>query len=114
MQITQLDHLVLTVANINQSIDFYTKILGMQAITFGDNRKSTAIWLTKKSIYTKKVKKSYPMPNTPLDAVMTHLQQHHITIIDGIVPRTGALGKIYSIYIRDPDGNLIEISRYAD
>lgn len=99
----------------------------MQEITFGDNRKALQFGTQKINLH-QKGQEILPnakhavcgsadlclLTDTPLADVMTHLQQHHIAIIDGIVPRTGALGKIYSIYIRDPDGNLIEISRYAD
>lgn len=127
MKITQLDHLVLTVQDINQTINFYTKILSMTEITFGNNRKALQFGKQKINLHQQGQE---ILPNakhamcgsadlcflteTPLTDVIKHLQHHQITIIDGIVERTGALGKIHSIYIRDPDGNLIEISRYVD
>ena len=127
MKITQLDHLVLTVQDINQTISFYTKILLMTEITFGNNRKALQFGKQKINLHQQDQE---ILPNakhamsgsadlcflteTPLTDVIKHLQNHQITIIAGIVERTGALGKIHSIYIRDPDGNLIEISRYVD
>ncbi len=127
MKITQLDHLVLTVQDINQTINFYTKILLMTEITFGNNRKALQFGKQKINLHQQDQE---ILPNakhamcgsadlcflteTPLTDVIKHLQNHQITIIAGIVERTGALGKIHSIYIRDPDGNLIEISRYVD
>jgi virulence protein STM3117 len=127
VKITQLDHLVLTVQDINQTINFYTKILLMTEITFGNNRKALQFGKQKINLHQQDQE---ILPNakhamsgsadlcflteTPLTDVIKHLQNHQITIIAGIVERTGALGKIHSIYIRDPDGNLIEISRYVD
>lgn len=125
MKITALDHLVLTVADIDKSIDFYVNVLGMSEITFDDNRKALQFGKQKINLHQKD-KEILPnathatcgssdlclLTDTPLDEVMSHLNAHHIDIIDGIVPRTGAVGAIWSIYIYDPDGNLIEISRY--
>lgn len=54
------------------------------------------------------------MTDTPLDKVLAHLTALDVQIVEGIVPRTGAVGSIESIYIRDPDGNLLEISRYIN
>lgn len=127
MEITALDHLVLTVADIPKTIDFYVNILGMTEITFGDNRKALQFGIQKINLHQKgqEIKPNATNANcgtadlclltdTPLDEVMNHLTLHRIAIIDGIVPRTGAVGKINSIYINDPDGNLIEISRYEN
>ena len=127
MNITSLDHLVLTVADMTKTIDFYVNILGMIEVTFGDNRKALQFGNQKINLHQKG---NEILPNaryatcgsadlclltdTPLDMVMSHLMLHNVAIIDGIVPRTGAVGKINSIYINDPDGNLIEISRYEN
>lgn len=125
MNITALDHLVLTVKDLQATIDFYTTILGMTAISFGDDRKALQFGQQKINLHElgKEIKPNAThagvgtadlclLTDTPLDEVMAHLQAHHVPIIDGIVPRTGAVGKISSIYIHDPNGNLIEISRY--
>lgn len=125
MNITALDHLVLTVKDIKATIDFYVGVLGMTEITFGDNRKALQFGSQKINLHElgKEIKPNAThagvgtadlclLTDTPLDDVLTHLQSHHITVIDGIVPRTGAVGSIRSIYVNDPDGNLIEISCY--
>lgn len=125
MKITALDHLVLTVADIERSIDFYTRVLGMEAITFGDNRKALSFGQQKINLHQRGAE---VMPNaqhaacgtadlclltdTSLEQVLHELQQHGVDIISGIVPRTGAVGPIQSVYLRDPDGNLLELSRY--
>ncbi|AGQ38555.1 TPA: VOC family protein [Mannheimia haemolytica] len=127
IKITALDHLVLTVADMQKTIDFYTTILGMQEIAFGDNRKALLFGTQKINLHQKGAE---ILPNaqnadcgtadlclltvTPLQEVIYVLQRHQVEILEGgIVPRTGAVGKIESVYCRDPDGNLIEISRYV-
>ena len=125
MKITALDHLVLTVANIEKSIAFYTQVLGMEEITFGEGRKALLFGRQKINLHQRGAE---VLPNaqnaacgtadlclltdTPLPQVLTELQQHGVEPISGIVPRTGAVGAIESVYLRDPDGNLLEISRY--
>ncbi|MBD2460107.1 VOC family protein [Oscillatoria sp. FACHB-1407] len=123
MQIDRLDHLVLTVQDIPTTCDFYTRVLGLQVVTFGDNR--TALQFGRQKINLHQVSKEFepkalhPTPGsadlcfittTPLKQVVEHLQALGIAIEEGIVTRTGALGAIASLYIRDPDGNLLEIS----
>ncbi|UOP05996.2 VOC family protein [Alysiella crassa] len=127
MKIQSLDHLVLTVADVQKTIDFYVNVLGMQEITFGENRKALLFGKQKINLHQKGAE---ILPNaqnancgtadlclltsTPLNEVLRILQAHHIAILEnGIVPRTGAVGKIQSVYCRDPDGNLIEISQYV-
>ncbi len=127
IKITALDYLVLTVADMQKTIDFYTTILGMQEITFGDNRKALLFGTQKINLHQKGAE---ILPNaqnadcgtadlclltvTPLQEVIYVLQRHQVEILEGgIVPRTGAVGKIESVYCRDPDGNLIEISLYV-
>ena len=125
MKITALDHLVLTVADIEKSIAFYTQVLGMEEITFGEGRKALLFGRQKINLHQRGAE---VLPNaqnaacgtadlclltdTPLPQVLTELQQHGIEPISGVVPRTGAVGAIESVYLRDPDGNLLEISRY--
>ncbi|TNH08090.1 VOC family protein [Testudinibacter sp. TR-2022] len=125
IKITALDHLVLTVADLQRTLDFYTRVLGMQEITFGEKRKALLFGQQKINLHVKgneiepKAAQAVCgsadlclLTSSDLNEVITHLQQHHIEIIDAIVPRSGALGKIESVYLRDPDGNLLEISRY--
>ena len=125
MKITALDHLVLTVADLQKTLDFYVGVLGISEITFGENRKALQFGSQKINLHElgKEIQPNALnavcgsgdlclLTDSPLDEVMRHLQTHRIEIIDGIVPRTGAVGVIHSIYVRDPDGNLIEISSY--
>ncbi|MDH3001236.1 glyoxalase [Chelonobacter oris] len=125
IKIDSLDHLVLTVADQQRSIDFYTRILGMQEVTFGDNRKALLFGKQKINLHVKgreiepKAAQAVCgsadlclLTSNALPDVISHLQRHNIDIIEGIVTRTGAIGKLDSIYLRDPDGNLLEISRY--
>lgn len=126
IRITSLDHLVLTVADVEKTINFYTTILGMKEITFGENRKALLFGKQKINLH-QKGKEIHPnahnadcgtadlcfLTDTPLDEVYQILQSNNIEILEGgMVVRTGAVGKIESIYCRDPDGNLLEISRY--
>ena len=123
MNITQLDHLVLTVKDIDTTCRFYVEHLGMEVVTFGDNRK--ALRFGKQKINLHQLGNEFEpradsptsgsadlcfLSNTPLEPIITELQQAGITILEGPVKRTGATGPIISIYLRDPDNNLIEIS----
>ena len=126
MRIASIDHIVLTVANLQRTLDFYVRVLGMREIDFANGRKAVAFGSQKINLH---VKGEEILPNamnanvgtadicliadTPLELVLEELEVAGITVEQGIVPRTGALGGISSIYVRDPDGNLIEISRYV-
>lgn len=125
MHIDSLDHLVLTVKNLDRSIAFYTNILGMELVRFGVNQERVALAFGQQKInlhlygHEFEPKAKLPTPGSadlcfltslPLAQVCQHLQQNNITIEEGPVLRTGAQGKILSIYLRDPDQNLIEIA----
>ncbi|RPJ74889.1 MAG: VOC family protein [Alphaproteobacteria bacterium] len=127
MKIERLDHLVLTVKNIEKTCKFYSTVLGMEIISFGKNRK--ALKFGNQKINLHEVGKEFepkagnPTPGSAdlcfiieseLEKVIREIKAYNIQIIEGPVEKTGALGKIKSIYIRDPDNNLIEISNYAD
>jgi catechol 2,3-dioxygenase-like lactoylglutathione lyase family enzyme len=126
IKIKRLDHFVLTVANIEQTCQFYVRVLGMDAIEFGSDRRK-ALRFGEQKINLHQVDRTFepkalkPTPGsadfcfiteTPLIKFISHLHNCQVEIIEGIVQRTGAMGAIESIYIRDPDGNLIEISNY--
>lgn len=126
MDIERLDHFVLTVADIQRTVEFYTSILGMQAKTFGDGRVALHYGQQKINLHLKgheiEPKAQHAVcgsadlcfiTSTPIDEVLRELKEKQVDIIDGVVPRTGALGPIKSIYFRDPDGNLIEVSAYS-
>ncbi|MEO0454957.1 MAG: VOC family protein [Cyanobacteria bacterium P01_A01_bin.114] len=123
MRLARLDHLVLTVQDIEATCQFYTQVLGMGLITFGQNRKALRFGQQKINLHLVgqefEPKAQAPKPGsadlcflteTPLADVIDHLEVHKIPIIEGPVQRTGTLGPILSVYIRDPDGNLLEIA----
>lgn len=121
MKIKRLDHLVLTVRNIDATCKFYTRILGMKSVTFSDHRRALVFGEQKINLHEYgnelEPKADHPMPgsgdlcfitDTPIDEVITHVKSFNVDIFKGPVKRTGAMGPITSIYFRDPDGNLIE------
>jgi len=123
MNISALDHLVLTVRDIHATVDFYSRILGMEVVTFGENRVALRFGQQKINLhqfgreFTPHAHRPTPgaadlclITQTPLEQIITHFQSHSIKIIVGPVERTGAIAPLKSIYIRDPDLNLIEIA----
>jgi catechol 2,3-dioxygenase-like lactoylglutathione lyase family enzyme len=123
MQIDHLDHLVLTVADIERSCDFYERVLGMEVVTFRGGRKALAFGQQKINLhpygheFDPKANKPTPgsgdlcfIATTPLNEVIMELAARGISIEEGPVERTGATGPIRSVYIRDPDDNLLEIA----
>ncbi|OCT99114.1 glyoxalase domain-containing protein 5 [Xenopus laevis] len=124
-RIQRLDHLVLTVRNLDKTIKFYTKVLGMEATTFKGGRKALSFGIQKINLHETgkefEPKASLPTPGsadlcliteTPLTTVVQHLKVCGVPIEEGPVSRTGAVGEITSVYLRDPDHNLIEVSNY--
>lgn len=122
-----LDHLVLTVADIDTTITFYTQALGMTHAPFtvadGTTRHALNFGKMKINLHPRGAEFEPKAQNvatgsadlcfltrTPLEEWQTHLTEQNITIENGPVRRTGATGPILSLYLRDPDGNLIEIS----
>lgn len=127
MKIDALDHLVLTVADIDASCAFYERVLGMRTVSFGAGRKALAFGTQKINLHRHghefEPKAERPMPGsadlcfvtaTPLAEAMAHLRSCGVELLEGPVPRTGARGPIVSVYFRDPDRNLVEICNYAD
>jgi catechol 2,3-dioxygenase-like lactoylglutathione lyase family enzyme len=127
MQIDRIDHLVLTVRDIAVSCEFYSRVLGMEVVTFGAGRKALAFGAQKINLHQHgnefEPKAAQPTPgsadiclvtNTPLEEILSHLQSCGIELLEGPVQRTGAIGAITSVYFRDPDANLIEVSRYVE
>jgi len=125
MQVTSLDHLVLTVRDIGATCAFYERVLGMSVITFGNGRKALGFGLQKINLHEFgnefEPKAVRPTPgsadlcflmDSPLAEFAEHLKSQHVAIVEGPVLRTGARGPIRSIYFRDPDTNLIEVSGY--
>lgn len=127
MHIDRLDHLVLTVRNIDATCAFYSRVLGMQVIDFEHNRKALQFGSQKLNLHESGrefvPKAARPTPGSadlcfittvPLDRVIEHLQLSHVAVLEGPVKQTGATGTLRSVYFRDPDGNLIEVSNYLD
>jgi len=125
MIINRLDHLVLTVRDIEKTCAFYAKVLGMEVVTFGTGRKALAFGQQKINLHacgnefvphanapTSGSADLCFITDTPLAAVIAELKQQQVNILEGPVERTGAQGKILSVYFRDPDENLIEVSNY--
>jgi catechol 2,3-dioxygenase-like lactoylglutathione lyase family enzyme len=129
--IERLDHIVLTVSDIEEATRFYERVLGFEreffrgpegqpryALRFGnqkinlqDRRTDTP---TKAAVPTVGAADFCLIAAVPLDEVLEHLRQEQVAIVAGPVPRRGALGPLRSVYFRDADGNLIEVSEYAD
>lgn len=123
MVVDGLDHLVLTVRDLPATVDFYTRVLGMAEETFGQGRKALRFGTQKINLHEAgrefEPKAAAPVPGSadlcfvtrvPMADVQAHLAAQGVAVEKGPVPRTGAVGPILSVYIRDPDGNLIEIS----
>ena len=125
MKVDHLDHLVLTVKSIPATCEFYTRVLGMEVVTFEGDRKALAFGAQKINLHAagKELEPNAHRPTpgsadlcfitlTPLADVVEHLRQCGVEIVEGPVKRTGATGLITSVYFRDPDLNLIEVSNY--
>lgn len=125
--IDHLDHLVLTCTDVQATTDFYTQVMGMRLERFGDARLALRFGNQKINLHVRgkehEPKAHLPVPGAldlcfiaslPLDRVIQHLNEQGWPIIEGPVQRTGATQKIRSVYIRDPDLNLIEISELLE
>ncbi len=126
MEIDRIDHVVLTVRSIEATCDFYTRVLSMRVVTFAGGRKALAFGRQKFNLHEAgrefEPKAARPTPGsidlclittTPLAEVIAHLRQCDVSILEGPVDKTGATGPIRSVYFRDPDANLIEVSNYV-
>ncbi|WP_321394447.1 VOC family protein [uncultured Desulfuromusa sp.] len=125
MNIDRLDHLVLTVKDIELTVNFYVSVLGMEKEEFGAGRVALKYGIQKINLHQAgkefEPKAQKPTPGSadlcfiteiPLNEAMDHVRNQGIEIIEGPVARTGAAGPINSFYFRDPDLNLIEVSTY--
>ncbi len=123
--IDHIDHFVLTSTNEQATVWFYSEVLGMQVEEFGNGRKAFKFGSQKINLHLRgheiEPKAHLPVPGsldiclitiTPLDEVIQHLERKAVAIVEGPVQRTGANGPIRSVYLRDPDLNLVEISEY--
>jgi catechol 2,3-dioxygenase-like lactoylglutathione lyase family enzyme len=125
MRVNHLDHLVLTVKDIEASVLFYTRVLGMRETTFGGGRKALVFGSSKINLHQVghefEPKAALPTPGSAdiclivdddLDSVQAQLAAAGVPVEVGPVEQTGAVGEMMSVYIRDPDQNLVELSNY--
>jgi catechol 2,3-dioxygenase-like lactoylglutathione lyase family enzyme len=125
MRVNRFDHVVLTVASIDATVEFYTQVLGMAAVTFGGGRTALRFGVSKINLHQAghefEPKARRPAPGSgdlcfivddPIEQVLAELTAAGVAVEEGPVPRTGATGELISCYLRDPDGNLIELSNY--
>ena len=125
MKIDAIDHIVLTVVDVERTCAFYARVLGMEVVTFGADRRALAFGSQKINLHAVGAELEPRAPNampgtgdlclitaTPMPRVLAHLAACSVEVLQGPVPRTGARGPILSVYFRDPDGNLVEVSNY--
>jgi len=126
MDVDRIDHIVMTVKSIDATCAFYERVLGMQRVTFAGGRYALAFGRQKINLHESgrefepKAHVAAPgtldvclITTTPLADVIEHLARCDVAIIEGPVSKTGASGPIRSVYFRDPDDNLIEVSNYV-
>jgi catechol 2,3-dioxygenase-like lactoylglutathione lyase family enzyme len=126
ISIDRIDHIVITAFDIERTLDFYARVMGMEPITFAGGRRGLAFGRQKINLhqagreFEPKALKPTPgsmdlcfITETPLEEVIAQLKSQGVAIAEGPVPKTGALGPMTSVYFRDPDGNLIEVSNYS-
>ena len=124
--IGSIDHVVLTTRDLGRCLDFYTRALGMRIERYGENRIALRFGDHKFNVhppgFDAGIKARFPTPGSldlcfladqPLEEVIARLRRENISIEEGPVNRTGARFTIRSVYVRDPDGNLIEIAEKA-
>lgn len=127
IHIERLDHLVLTVHDLQATCAFYERVLGMQVVTFATGRYALQFGQQKINLHQAgrefEPKATIPTPGSadfclitsqPIAQVVEHLKSCGVEIVEGPAAKTGAMGPIESVYLRDPDGNLVEVARYAE
>ncbi len=123
MRIDRIDHFVLTVADVQATCDFYQSVLGMEILTFADGRKALGFGGQKINLHQRgrefEPKARTPTPGSgdfcltttvPLGDVVADLKTRNVAMLEGPINRTGARATLRSVYFRDPDGNLVEVS----
>jgi catechol 2,3-dioxygenase-like lactoylglutathione lyase family enzyme len=126
VRVDRIDHFVLTVRDVEATCEFYSRVLGMEVEEF-DGRRALKFGRQKINLHQAgaefEPKAGKPTPGSgdfclitsvPLERVVEHLRSCRVEIIDGPVARTGATGRLESIYFRDLDGNLVEVSNLVD
>lgn len=121
--ITSIDHIVLTVRDIDRAAEFYARVLKMEVTTFGEGRRALRFGNQKINLQTlgQETRNFAGIGSGDLclvtkmatDALLAHLAAEGVEVLEGPVQKSGAQGPITSVYFNDPDGNLVEVSRYA-
>src|SRR4051812_35853082 len=127
MHIDRLDHLVLTVRDVDVTCEFYSRVMNMRPETFGGGRRALRFGRQKLNLHPASAPIAphalHPTPGsadlcfitgTPIETVVARLVELGVPLEQGPAPRTGAMGAITSVYFRDPDNNLIEVSTYDE
>jgi catechol 2,3-dioxygenase-like lactoylglutathione lyase family enzyme len=127
INIDRIDHVVLTCRSIEATCEFYRRVLGMRVVTFGEGRTALAFGRQKFNLHQAgrefKPKADRPVPgsadfclvtDTPMPEILAHLAREGVKVVEGPTEKTGAIGRLLSVYLRDPDANLVEISNYLD
>ena len=125
MKVDGIDHFVLTVRSIEATSDFYSQVLGMEVEEFEDRRRALRFGRQKINLheagkeFEPKAKEPTPgsadfclITDVPVERVVEHLASCGIELVEGPIERTGPMGRIESVYFRDPDANLVEVSNY--
>ena len=122
--ISHIDHIVLTVADIERSVAFYVRVLGMQAVSFGNGRRALQFGQQKINLQTLGMEPRNHaavgagdvclITDWPTERVLARLAAEGVPVLEGPVTKSGAQGPIESVYFNDPDGHLLEVSRYPD
>ena len=120
--ISHMDHVVLTVRDIDKSAQFFARVLGMKIVEFGEGRKAVAFGSQKINLQTLGMETLNfagigsgdicLITEWSIEEVISHLGAENVEIIEGPIKRSGAMGQMLSLYFNDLDGNLIEIASY--
>ena len=127
MNLRSLDHLVLTVADIDATTRFYEQVLGMEHRVSSEGRHALHFGSQKINLHQKdhtfEPKAVVPTPGSAdlcfltdlsIERFLSHLKQNNLEPLDGPVSRQGARSRLISVYVRDPDGNLVEVSNEVE
>ncbi len=122
--ITRIDHVVLTVRDIERAVAFYTRVLKMEAVSFAGGRRALKFGQQKINLQTLGMEtRNFAgigsgdlclITDWPPEQVVAHIKAENVEILEGPVEKSGALGPIVSVYFNDPDGNLVEVSSYPE
>lgn len=126
MKVEGIDHFVLTVRDVEATCDFYSRVLGMEVEEFEGGRRALKFGRQKINLHQSgaefEPKAGKPTPGSgdfclitgvPLESVVQHVRSCGVELVEGPVSRTGAIGRLESIYFYDPDGNLVEVSEHV-